>query len=154
VTPPSRAISSRARSPNLPSSRLSTCRYDRFHRHPAANRRRNSDRNEFRMAPKAHATWSERACLWGGIIGYVGDGKTPSFNPAFTAIWALQAKFRGQFQEAFEAYESKARTAKMVDKQWQQEVAKALAKGATARGDRTARKRRNSRYRISLQPTM
>jgi hypothetical protein len=87
---------------------------------------------EFRMAPKAHATWSERACLWGGIIGDVGDGKTPSFNAAFSPTWAMQAKFREQFQEAFEAYESKARLAKMVDKQWQKEVAKALAKGLPA----------------------
>ncbi len=87
---------------------------------------------EFRMAPKAHATWTERACLWGGIIGDVGDGKSPSFNAAFIPIWALQAKFREQFKEALDAYESKARLAKMVDKQWQREVAKALAKGAPA----------------------
>ena len=87
---------------------------------------------EFRMAPKAFATWTERACLWGGIIGYVGDGKTPSFNAAFSPIWTLQAKFRDEFQENFDAYESKARLAKLVDKQWQKDVAKALAKGEPA----------------------
>jgi Protein of unknown function (DUF3987)/Bifunctional DNA primase/polymerase, N-terminal len=87
---------------------------------------------QFRMAPKAQANWAERACFWGGIIGYVGDGKTPSFNTAFTPIWALQAKFRDQFHEAFDAYQSKARLARLADKQWEKETKAALAKGQPA----------------------
>jgi hypothetical protein len=84
---------------------------------------------EFRMAPKAQASWTERACVWGGIIGYVGDGKTPSFNAAFSPIWALQAKFRNEFNQAIEAYTDQVRLAKLIDRQWQKDVAKALAKG-------------------------
>ena len=53
---------------------------------------------EFRMAPKTYASWTERACLWGGVIGHVGDGKTPSFNAALGPIWTLQAKFRDEFK--------------------------------------------------------
>jgi len=87
---------------------------------------------EFRVAPKARGAWTERACLWGGIIGDVGDGKTPSFNAAFAPIWALQSKFRDEHKAALEDYATKARFAKLVDKQWQREVTKALAKGQPA----------------------
>ena len=84
---------------------------------------------EFRMAPKTYASWTERACLWGGVIGHVGDGKTPSFNTALAPIWSLQTKFRDEFRPLLEAYEEKVRLAKAIDKQWQKDVAKALAKG-------------------------
>ena len=84
---------------------------------------------EFRMAPKTYASWTERACLWGGIIGHVGDGKTPSFNAALAPIWSLQTKFRDEFRPLLEAHEEKVRLAKAIDKQWQKDVAKALAKG-------------------------
>jgi hypothetical protein len=87
---------------------------------------------EFRMAPKAHAGWAERACLWGGIIGHVGDGKTPSFNAALGPIWTLQAQFRDEFQGVFEAWQRQVKLAKAIDKQWQKDVAKALAKGLPA----------------------
>jgi hypothetical protein len=87
---------------------------------------------EFRIAPKAHAGWTERACLWGGIIGYVGDGKTPSFNAALGPIWTLQAKFRDEFQGLFETWQTKVKLAKAIDKQWQKDLAKAVAKGLPA----------------------
>jgi hypothetical protein len=84
---------------------------------------------EFRIAPKAHAGWTERACLWGGIVGYVGDGKTPSFNAALGPIWALQAKFRDEFQEVLKAWQTKVRLAKIINKQWERDVANAVKKG-------------------------
>jgi hypothetical protein len=85
--------------------------------------------NEFRMAPKAHASWAERACLWGGCIGYVGDGKTPAFSAALSPIWPLQAKWREEFAERSTEHKAARRRAKAVAKQWEKEAAKALTDG-------------------------
>jgi hypothetical protein len=83
---------------------------------------------EFRMSPKAHASWEERACLWGGVIGYVGDGKTPAFNAALTPIWPLQAKWRAEFQDKLNSHKEAVKLAKMVNKQWEKDAAAALKK--------------------------
>jgi hypothetical protein len=84
---------------------------------------------EFRVAPKRHANWTECGCLWGGCIGYVGDGKTPSFNAAFAPIWPLQKKWREEFQDKLKAYKTAVKRAKAIEKQWEKDAAMALQKG-------------------------
>jgi Protein of unknown function (DUF3987) len=84
---------------------------------------------DFRMAPKANDSWSERACLWGGIIGYVGDGKTPGFKVALGPIWSLQAEFREQHKKDLEAHKPKTRAAKIFAKAWEKAANKAVAAG-------------------------
>lgn len=85
--------------------------------------------NEFRMAPKMRAGWAERACLWGGCIGYVGDGKTPAFNAALSPIWPLQKKWREEFQEEIKEYKAAVKRAKAIAKQWEKLTAAALKRG-------------------------
>jgi hypothetical protein len=84
---------------------------------------------EFRMAPKAWAAWIERACLWGAIVGSIGDGKSPAFQAALAPVWALERKIREAFEEEFETYRRKAKLAKVIDKQWQKAATAAIAKG-------------------------
>jgi hypothetical protein len=85
---------------------------------------------DFRMAPKGNDnSWTERPCLWGGIVGDVGQKKTPSFNVALGPIFNLQAEFRAKHEEELEAYKSKARLAKQIQKLWEKECAAALKKG-------------------------
>lgn len=85
---------------------------------------------EFRMAPKARANWSERACLWGACIGYVGDGKTPAFNAAFAPIWPLQEKWREEFHDKCKAHKIAVKRAKAIERQWEKDAAEALKNGA------------------------
>lgn len=84
---------------------------------------------ELRMAPKAHANWTERACLWGACIGHVGESKTPAFSAALAPIWPLQKKWREAFQEELKAHSAAAGRARMIKKQWERDAATALKKG-------------------------
>jgi hypothetical protein len=84
---------------------------------------------DFRMAPKAHAHWTERACLWGACIGHVGESKTPAFSAAVAPIWPLQKKWREAFQEEIKAHSAAAGRARMIKKQWESDVKAALKKG-------------------------
>lgn len=84
---------------------------------------------EFRMAPKGHADWTERACLWGACVGHVGDGKTPAFNAALAPIWPLQKKWREEFEGELKAHKDAVRRARMISKQWDKDAAAALRKG-------------------------
>ena len=84
---------------------------------------------EFRMAPKVYAPWSERACVWGGIIGFVGDGKTPSFNTAFAPIWRLQKQWREEFHEEFKSHTAAVKIAKILIRAWERAAAAAVKKG-------------------------
>src|SRR5689334_6621755 len=81
------------------------------------------------MAPKRRAGWTERACLWGACIGYVGDGKTPAFNAAFSPIWPLQQKWREEFEERSKEHKAAVKRARAVTKQWEKDAAKALKEG-------------------------
>jgi putative DNA primase/helicase len=85
---------------------------------------------DFRMAPKANDnSWTERSCLWGGVIGDIGQKKSPSFNAALGPIFNLQAEFRAKHEEELEAYKNKARLAKQILKQWEKDCAAALKNG-------------------------
>lgn len=84
---------------------------------------------DFRMAPKAHASWTERACLWGACIGHVGESKTPAFSAALAPIWPLQKKWREAFEEELKVHRAAAGRARMIKKQWEADVKAALRKG-------------------------
>jgi hypothetical protein len=84
---------------------------------------------DFRMAPKAVDTWSERPCLWGGIIAAVGEGKSPAFKGALAPVWRIEAGFRGDHEAEMEAYRGAVRLAKMIAKQWEKDCRAALKKG-------------------------
>jgi Protein of unknown function (DUF3987)/Primase C terminal 2 (PriCT-2) len=84
---------------------------------------------DFRMAPKAYDNWTERACLWGGCIGHVGDGKSPAFNAALSPVWPLQERWREEYAEELKAYKAAVQRAKAIAKQWEKDAAAALKKG-------------------------
>lgn len=81
---------------------------------------------DFRMAPKTFDTWSERPCLWGGVIGPVGSLKTPALNAALAPVWRLQSEFQEIHRAELEKHKPKVRAAAAITKQWEKEVAAAV----------------------------
>jgi Protein of unknown function (DUF3987) len=83
----------------------------------------------FYLAPKAADNWAERACLWGGIIGDVASGKTPSFKTALAPVWRIEAALHQQNAEAMQSYQRKIRAAELYKKQWEKVAKAAIVKG-------------------------
>jgi putative DNA primase/helicase len=84
---------------------------------------------EFRIAPKARDTsWTERCCLWGGIIGYVGDNKTAAMNAALAPLWKQQASQIEDYHAEFEKWQIRNKRAKVINRAWEKACATALAK--------------------------
>jgi len=83
----------------------------------------------FRMAPKAADDWTERTCLWGGIIAEAATLKTPAFNAALRPIRLFQLEFREQHQTDIEDYKLKLRGAEYAKQQWKENCKKAAKAG-------------------------
>ena len=47
---------------------------------------------EFRLAPKLHDDWEERACLWGMVIGDPGANKTAPMAEAMRPVVKMQGE--------------------------------------------------------------
>jgi hypothetical protein len=83
----------------------------------------------FRLAPKAADDWTERPCLWGGIIADPATLKTPAFNSALRPTRQFQREFREQHQADIEEYKLKLRAAQYVKQQWKEDCKKAAKAG-------------------------
>jgi Protein of unknown function (DUF3987) len=83
----------------------------------------------FRMAPKAADSWSERPCLWGGIVAEIGALKSPAFDAALAMLRQFQGDFHKEHEAAIEAYQAAAELAAYAEKSWKAACAKASKKG-------------------------
>jgi hypothetical protein len=59
---------------------------------------------EFRLAPKRHDDWSERACLWGGVIAPPGERKTPAAEDALRPLSKMQRELWDRYRSEHAAW--------------------------------------------------
>jgi hypothetical protein len=83
----------------------------------------------FRMAPKAGDDWTERPCLWGGIILPIGSMKSPGFAKALQPLRRLQAQFHAQHETELEDYKAKCTRADYAAKMWKADCNKSAKAG-------------------------
>jgi putative DNA primase/helicase len=83
----------------------------------------------FCMAPKAGDDWTERPCLWGGLILPIGSMKSPGFAKALQPLRRLQAQFHAQHEIELEEYEAKCTRADYAAKTWKAACSKAAKDG-------------------------
>ena len=83
----------------------------------------------WRLAPKSLDDWTERACLWGGVILPSGQMKTPAMQRALRPIRLLEAEFSTQHQKEMEAYRREQERAQYHERCWQEECKQASKDG-------------------------
>jgi hypothetical protein len=59
---------------------------------------------EFKLAPKAHDDWTERPCLWGGVVADVGKMKSPALQEAMYPVEQLQFALMAQYERELAQY--------------------------------------------------
>jgi hypothetical protein len=74
----------------------------------------------WRLAPKSLDDWTERACLWGGVILPSGQMKTPAMQRALRPIRLLETEFSTQHEKEMEAYRREQERALYHDRCWQE----------------------------------
>jgi putative DNA primase/helicase len=84
---------------------------------------------EIRMAPKALDDWTERPCLWGGIIAESATMKTPAFNAALAPLRWLQQEFHKQHEKELGEYKDTCRRAEYSAQLWKEACKKAVKAG-------------------------
>lgn len=75
----------------------------------------------FRLRPKAADDWSERPCLWGGVIGDPGSLKTPAFNAALSPLRRAQATMEAEHRLALEVHAAACDRAAQAELEWKRE---------------------------------
>lgn len=81
---------------------------------------------QFRMAPKAKdTTWTERSCLWGGLIGDSGVHKSPAFMAALEPVFEFQRKMMKEHQEAVVQHINDTYEAAAAESAWKDACKKA-----------------------------
>jgi hypothetical protein len=83
----------------------------------------------FRLAPKATDDWTERACLWGGLILPVGSMKSPGFAKALQPLRELQSDFHRLHEREVAEYEEKLELAEYAETAWKADCRKAMKAG-------------------------
>jgi Protein of unknown function (DUF3987) len=83
----------------------------------------------FRLAPKARDDWTERACLWGGVIMTSGAMKSPGFQKALRPIRWLQSAFHKRHEAETEAYKEKFARFEYAERQWKEACKRASKVG-------------------------
>ena len=83
----------------------------------------------FRMAPKAADDWSERPCLWGGLILPSGSMKSPGFGEALQPLRRLQAQFHAQHETDLEDHKAKLERTEYAERAWKEAIRKAVKSG-------------------------
>jgi hypothetical protein len=84
---------------------------------------------DFRMAPKAGDDWTERACLWGGLILPSGSMKSPGFNKALKPLRRLQSEFREKHVTDLEDHKAKVARAEYAERSLKEACRKAARSG-------------------------
>lgn len=77
----------------------------------------------------ASASWAEPSLLWTALIGGPSAGKSPALDPLARIVTAMEADLAISFENTDHSYQSAAQIAKMHDKQWQDESARAIKEG-------------------------
>jgi hypothetical protein len=85
---------------------------------------------DFRLAPKAHDDWTERPCLWGGVILPSGQMKTPALHRGLRPIRSLEAEFHRQHENEMKEYEAKLALAEYREQCWKEARKRAARTGA------------------------
>jgi hypothetical protein len=83
----------------------------------------------FRLAPKAKDDWTERACLWGGLILPIGSMKSPGFAKALRPLRELQSDFHRLHEREVAEYEEKLELAEYAETAWKADCRKAQKDG-------------------------
>jgi hypothetical protein len=73
--------------------------------------------------------WEEPTTLWCQVIGPPSANKSPAMRPCMSMLNELEATWLPQYQEDKRLWQSTAKQADMLKKQWEQRAAAALEKG-------------------------
>jgi Protein of unknown function (DUF3987) len=83
----------------------------------------------FRLAPKAHDDWTERPCLWGGIILSSGQMKTPALQKGLRPIRWLESEFHKRHEKEIEEYNENLTRAEYAERCWKEACKRASKAG-------------------------
>jgi len=84
----------------------------------------------FRLAPKAQDDWTERPCLWGGLVSDVSAQKSPAINEGLVPFrWLLQ-EIKNQHDRELEEHTEALVRADFAEKRWKAACRKAAKEGA------------------------
>jgi hypothetical protein len=83
----------------------------------------------FRLAPKAGDDWTERPCLWGGLILPIGSMKSPGFSKALQPLRQIQAEFHDKHEAEIEDHKAKTERAEYAKRSWKEACRKAAKSG-------------------------
>jgi hypothetical protein len=65
---------------------------------------------EFRVMPKRHDDWTERACIWGLLIGLSGTRKTPPMEAAMRPLVKMQTEMWERYRTEHATWQQRAKT--------------------------------------------
>jgi putative DNA primase/helicase len=83
----------------------------------------------FRLAPKAKDDWTERPCLWGGVISDSAIKKSPAIKEALIPFrWVLN-EFDKRYEREMEDYEETLTRAEYDERCWKEACRKAARAG-------------------------
>ena len=80
---------------------------------------------------EAVPAWGERLGLWTTLVGFSGTGKTPGLNATKRVLEAVERDRADRLAELRRQHETRVETAKAAYKRWKDDVAEAVANGAT-----------------------
>ena len=80
---------------------------------------------------EAVPAWGERLGLWTTLVGFSGSGKTPGLNATKRVLEAVERDRADRLAELRRQHETRVEAAKAAHKRWKDEVAEAVANGAT-----------------------
>jgi Protein of unknown function (DUF3987) len=84
---------------------------------------------DLRLAPKALDDWSERPCLWGGLISGPATLKSPGFYAALAPIRKFQGEFREEYKTASADHAASIERAQSAEEMWKAKRKQALKAG-------------------------
>ena len=80
------------------------------------------------IRPKAHDTWTERACLWGMLVQPPGSMKSAALSKGMTPLRRIQDKWFREDQRELAEWLEKKKEADLRGKAWERECAKLMKK--------------------------
>ena len=81
---------------------------------------------------EAVPAWGERLGLWTTLVGFSGTGKTPGLNATKRVLEAVERDRADRLAELRRQHETRVETARAAYKRWKDDVAEAVANGATS----------------------
>jgi hypothetical protein len=83
----------------------------------------------FHLAPKAHDDWTERACLWGGIISDSAQLKSPALKAGLLPFRWLLSEFEKQHKRLVEQHQEALTRSEYAQRCWKEACSKAAKAG-------------------------